>query len=186
MLMKKHVNSRAQPWVADSRVTRTFETKSKCMERRATSVFRKSCFVVSSSWQQPSLPLPWLCTQCQLLSQRGLCFIRISRDGSSAIPSLEDHCPAGPAERGPACPAWACRRGNRGPDADQGTEGSCEPGTHSQMQNPNSYPRGTKRLAREYLGSTLGFPQILWKRKSVSALHPIKDRLRLAAYNSSW
>ena len=44
---------------------------------------------------------------------------------------------------------------------DQSPEGSCEPGTHSRMQNPNSYPRGTERLAREYLGSALGFPQIL-------------------------
>ena len=111
MLMKKHVDSRAQPRVADSSVTRTSETKSKCMERAATSVCRKSWFAVSSSWQQPSLPLPWLCAQCQLLSQMGLCcFMSIRRDGSSAIPSPEDHGPPGSAERGPV---WACRRGNQ-------------------------------------------------------------------------
>lgn len=104
MLMKKHVNSRAQKWEADSRVTQTYETSSKCIKRceitkSAISVLGRTIFVVSSLWLS-TLPLQWLLTQFQLSWMWPCCFIRVGYDPPSAFPCLEDPGPPGssPAE----------------------------------------------------------------------------------------
>lgn len=145
MLMKKHVNSRAQKWVADSRVIQTYETSSKRIERceitkSAVSVLGRTVLVVSSLHSAATIGYPVsVVLNVTLLFHKDrlwsiFCLFFPRRPWSSRqLPGWGGR-------------AWACSHGHQGPGTQE------QDPEHSLWCRIQSYPQWDKKGHKRICG----------------------------------